>query len=376
MSLFVKDLLRPEVFTIESNDPIKNAAKVMNNLGISCLIVIMDGLPVGIITERDIMKSIMFNIPNLQELPVKNFMSGSLITVGVETTVNESLELMTRNKIKKLPVTNEEGEIIGIVSITDIVNQQPEILTRSEELAEANEGLDSYTYTVAHDLKAPLRHIASYGNMLKEDYSEELDDTAVQYIDRMIKATEQMNSLIEDLLNLSKVDKAEVNDEIQSLNMILEQIGDQSSVKGQSEVVLNLQNYLTSNTVLIKQLFTNLISNGLKFNKSDTPRVTISATLVETGVLFKVEDNGIGIDQEYHDKIFELFTRLHTKEEFPGTGAGLTICKKIVDKLQGSIRLESQVGHGTTFFIELPDSVVKEDVQDNGQLNPPLVSIN
>jgi signal transduction histidine kinase len=376
MSLFVRDLLKQEIFTIESNDPIKNAAKVMNNLGISCLIVTSEGLAVGIITERDIMKSIMFDIANIHELPVKNFMSNNLITIRDNATVGESLELMTRNRIKKLPVKNEEGTIVGIVSMTDIVYQQPELLSRSEELTEVNEGLDSYTYTVAHDLKAPLRHIASYGKILKDEYGKKLDDTAVLYIDRMIKATDQMNCLIEDLLGLAKVDKIEMDETYSSLNTILEQIGTETSNMKFSQVNIDCQGYQTSNAVLVTQLFTNLISNGIKFNKSNPPRVTISSTRLESGVLFKVHDNGIGIDKENHSKIFELFTRLHTIDEFPGTGAGLTICKKIVDKLGGSIRLESQTGQGTSFFVELPNSIIRDDARGTSQVGSQVVSFN
>lgn len=376
MSLFVKDLLKSEIYTIDSNDSIINAAKTMNNLGISCLLVTCEGLAVGIITERDIMKSIMFDIPNIHERPVNNFMSTRLITIQDDATVSECVVLMTRNRIKKLPVKNSEGVIVGIISLTDIVSQQPEILLKSKELVEVNEGLDSYTDTVAHDLKAPLRHIASYGKMLKEDYSRKLDDTGVLYIDRMIRATEQMSSLIEDLLNLSKVDKIQVDESFSPLNEILDQVRSESMSLRFSQVLIDCPDYVASNTELIKQLFTNLVSNGIKFNKSNPPRVTVSSTRLENGVLFKVQDNGIGIEPIHHAKVFEMFTRLHNKEDYPGTGAGLTICKKIVDKLQGSIRFESTVGEGTTFFVELPDSVVKEGQGNNMQFQPQVVSLN
>lgn len=376
MPQFVKDLLISEIYTIDAEDPIKNAANIMNNLGISCLIVTTNGLAVGIITERDFMKTIMFNIENIHDLPVKNFMSDRLIMVNENATIMESLELMTHNKIKKLPVKNEDGTIVGIISMTDIVNQQPKIMSRTLELEQENEGLDSYTYTVAHDLKAPLRHIASYSNILREDYGSILDTAGVQYIDRMIKATVQMNSLIEDLLNLSKVDKMESDNSEQSLNMILEDIIDESSSRKYSDITNDCPNYLVTNSVLIKQLFTNLISNGLKFNKSNPPRVNISSTNLENGVQFKVKDNGIGIALEHHQKIFELFTRLHNQEEYPGTGAGLTICKKIMEKLGGTISLESKSGEGTTFLIKLPDSIIREDTRNRAPRQPQIVSMN
>lgn len=376
MPLLVKDLLKPDIYTIDSEDPIKIAANMMNSFGISSLVVTSEGMAVGIITERDIMKSLMFSIPNLPELQVKNIMSTNLITIRDEATVKESLELMNGKRIKKLPVKNAEGVIVGIISMTDIVNRQPEIISRSEKLIEENEGLDRYTLTVAHDLKAPLRHIAAFGKILKEDYGVKLDETGCLYIDRIVKATKQMTRIVDDLLSLSKLDKMEADTGLQSLNIILEEIGTECKSRKYSEVRIECEDYMTSNVGLIRQLFTNLVSNGLKFNKSNPPRVRISSTQLETGVMFKVQDNGIGIEEDNHGKIFELFTRLNTQEEYPGTGAGLTICKKIVEKLGGTIRLESKVGEGTIFFIELPSSIVKADSQQPSQAGPQVVSIN
>jgi PAS domain S-box-containing protein len=234
---------------------------------------------------------------------------------------------------------------------------QNELKKANKLLTQSNVDLENYTYVVSHDLKAPLRAIRSFSAFILEDYSEKLDETGKDYFQRIIKASTNMDELIENLLLLSRVGRKFMEVEVVELNQLLD------------EIVLELEpiNKQINGTIVfhdlpkvniprtwMKQLFFNLIDNGLKFNKSKTPTVEVTCGERDNEFLFKVSDNGIGIPEKYFDRLFSLFERLHTQEEYPGTGAGLAICKKIVQQFGGRIWIESQVDKGSTFFFTLP----------------------
>jgi light-regulated signal transduction histidine kinase (bacteriophytochrome) len=224
-------------------------------------------------------------------------------------------------------------------------------------LEQSNTELENYTYVVSHDLKAPLRTIRSFGAFLVEDYGERIDKTGLDYLERIIKAADDMNKLIEDLLLLSRVGRKSTEDEIVDLNILLEEITfDLKSLieKRDAEVVINRLPTIPVQRIWIKQLFLNLIDNGLKFNKSEIPRVGVECKVRPKDYLFSVSDNGIGIKEQYFERIFNLFERLNSKDEYEGTGAGLAICKKVAENLGGRIWVESTHGKGSTFFFTMP----------------------
>jgi light-regulated signal transduction histidine kinase (bacteriophytochrome) len=166
-----------------------------------------------------------------------------------------------------------------------------------------------------------------------------------------------MDTLIENLLLLSRVGRKFMEVEIVDLNQLLEEIVadlEPSIQKNNGKVIFHNFPAVSVQRTWMKELFMNLIDNGLKFNKSKTPRVEVTYEEKEPGLLFKVHDNGIGIEEKYFDQLFTLFERLHTQEEYEGTGAGLAICKKIVQQFGGRIWVESQVRRGSTFFFTLP----------------------
>ncbi len=226
-----------------------------------------------------------------------------------------------------------------------------------KELERANQDLDDFAVTVSHDLKAPLHTIQAFSMLLMEDYADALDETGRGYLSKVRKAAGRMSTLIEDLLKLSRVGRKFTELESVDLNALLEEI--KADLKARieersGEVVVEKLPGIFTQRVWMKELLTNLIDNGLKFNKSDKPKVEISCDASEESYLFKVKDNGIGIEEKYQAKIFNLFERLHSQSEYEGTGAGLAICKKVVEELGGTIRVESKSGEGSTFFFTIP----------------------
>jgi light-regulated signal transduction histidine kinase (bacteriophytochrome) len=281
----------------------------------------------------------------------------------------------------KVPIKSENGHVMGIVGIsrdiTDMRNAE-EALKKSETalletnklLRQSNTDLENYTYVVSHDLKAPLRAIKAFSTFLIEDYGDKLDENAQEYLQRIAKAVSNMNDLIEDLLLLSRVGRKFMDVETVDLNNLLEEIViDLEPVihKHNGKVKYGGLPIMQVQRIWMKQFFMNLIDNGLKYNKSENPTVDVSFKDGGEEYLFKVQDNGIGIDKKYHERIFNLFERLHTQEEYEGTGAGLAICRKIAEHLNGRIWVESKEGKGSTFFFALPKTIklVKEGVTNN-----------
>jgi two-component system sensor histidine kinase/response regulator len=265
----------------------------------------------------------------------------------VEQVNNASLGIAEHEKI--------EGEAKNLIEILDFYNMLLE--DSNKTLKQSNEELENYTYVVSHDLKAPLRAIRTFSAFLLEDYSTKIDETGQDYLKRIVKAAENMNELIEDLLVLSRVGRKFMEIEKVNLNTVLEEIISDlkpTIEKRNSKVVVNELPTINGQKIWIKQLFLNLIDNGLKFNKSDAPRVEVKCTAKEEEYLFTVHDNGIGIEQQYHERIFNLFERLNSKEEYEGTGAGLAICKKIAEDFGGKIWVESKLNNGSTFFFTIP----------------------
>ena len=290
-----------------------------------------------------------------------------------EQEENDNLSLEKVKKWIERQMDRKPGENIANVSeeeaknllfILDYHNQL--LQEKNRLLNQSNDDLQNYTYVVSHDLKAPLRSIQSFSTFLLEDYSNKIDETGQDYLRRIVKAATNMNELIGDLLILSRVGRKFTEVEKIDLNNLLEEIVSDlcPTIKKRNAKVI-FQSLPTVNTqrIWIKQLFMNLIDNGLKFNKSATPRIEVQCKIEPEHYLFSVRDNGIGIDKQYHGKLFNLFERLHTQEEFEGTGAGLAICKRIVENFGGTIWVESELGKGSTFYFKIPkkpDSQKKE----------------
>ncbi len=227
----------------------------------------------------------------------------------------------------------------------------------NEKLKQSNIDLENYSYVISHDLRAPLRSIRSFSSFLLEDYANRLDDVGLDYLNRIDNAGDHMDSLIKDLLLLSRVGRKFIDIIEVDLNELLDEIASDIEViieDNNARIEYDKLPSILVPKIWMKELFLNLISNGIKFNQSENPIVEVKCEDREEDWLFIVHDNGIGIEEKYHDQIFALFERLHSKEEYPGTGAGLAICKRIIENFGGKIWVKSQLGDGSTFYFSIP----------------------
>ncbi|WP_420155254.1 PAS domain S-box protein [Siphonobacter sp.] len=225
------------------------------------------------------------------------------------------------------------------------------------ELAYANQELEQFTSIVSHDLQEPIRTIKSYLQLLDLKLDAEQNTDLKAYISRTIHAANRMRELIQNLLHYSQLSRGEILEVTMPTAELIEQALQnlKSSIeRTQPEIRIECEvDVVKGDRVQLVQLLQNLLSNALKFTDAEKPLITIWCTEVEGHVKFSVSDNGIGIAPGDYAKVFDMFRRLHTQKEYPGTGIGLTICKKIVDRHRGKIWLESEAGQGTTFHFTL-----------------------
>ena len=225
------------------------------------------------------------------------------------------------------------------------------------ELARSNADLQQFAYVASHDLKEPLRMVASYTQLLARRYKGKLDSDADEFIRYAVDGANRMQWLINDLLAYSRVTvQDKVSEEVDCNSVLEEVLSDLRVAVEESRAVVTRDPLPTvmADRVQLGQLFQNLIGNAIKFHGKEPPQVHVSAERRPTEWLFSVRDNGVGLDPEYAERIFVIFQRLHNREEYPGTGIGLAICKKIVERHGGRIWVVSQTGQGATFHFTLP----------------------
>ncbi len=228
----------------------------------------------------------------------------------------------------------------------------------NKELVASNTELEHFAYIASHDLQEPLRMITSFLSQIEKKYGNLIDAKGKQYIHFAVDGAKRMRQIILDLLEFSRVgrmqthnrERVDLNGLINGILLFFQKQIEETGAIIEVECLPVIETYKTS----VEQIFQNLIGNALKYKKeTEAPRITISSTENPTHWLFSVADNGIGIDPEYHNRIFIIFQRLHNKDEYSGTGIGLAIVKKIVDNLGGNIWLESKEGVGSTFFFSI-----------------------
>ncbi len=246
--------------------------------------------------------------------------------------------------------------IDGLVEdITDRKLAEETLVTKAEELARTNAELEQFAYIASHDLQEPLRMVSSFSSLLARRYADKLDDQGRQYISTLIDSSGRMQTLIRDILALSRIGKIEAPNLVDSDEVLNKAMFNLQSIIQESgaEVVARPLPKIKGDGVLIGQVFQNIIANGIKFRGKDRPRIEVSARQVDGIWEFSIADNGIGISPEHHDKIFGIFQRLHTRAEYPGTGIGLAFCRKVVQHHGGRIWVESNAGSGSTFRFTL-----------------------
>lgn len=261
-----------------------------------------------------------------------------------------------------------DSEVRLVVSALNDITWRKKIestlYTSMEELETVNKDLNDFTHIVSHDLKAPLMTIESFSSFLLEDYLEDLDETGQEYIEAVINASNRMRDLIDNLLTLSRVGRVDTEYSKVDINEVLEEIlldlAPQIEMKHAIIKADNLPVIVTQRT-WIKQVLQNLVSNGLKFNEANPPRVDLTCEKGGEFYSFSVRDNGIGIPDGEQEHLFGLFQRLQHAQKYPGTGAGLSICKKIVESMGGAIQVKSEEGYGSTFTFSIPKDIVPDE---------------
>ena len=262
-------------------------------------------------------------------------------------------ELIIANK--ELAFQNDEKEKRAaelIIANKELGFQNEEKEKRTTELIIANKELGQFAYIASHDLQEPLRTISNYMQVFEEDYSERLDDTAHKYILSVNNATKRMSLLVRSLLDFSRLGRDKKLTHVDFKKIINDVIADlQTTIKNSNATITVAEMpILNVYEVEIGQLFQNLITNAIKFQKKDSrPNIQILSRKVNENWQFSVSDNGIGIAPDHFHRIFDIFQRLHTGDEYQGNGIGLANCKKIVELHQGEIWVESSPSGGSTF---------------------------
>jgi len=282
----------------------------------------------------------------------------------LSSSVNVSEKVMTIEVyyLEDKPFLEEERSLIKDIGYrlrVNIDNKEAEqkLLITLENLKFLNQELQQFAYVASHDLQEPLRMVISFTQLLAKRYNDKLDEDAKDYINFAVDGARRMQTLINDLLSYSRITTRGDPFKIVNLKNVLEDIilNLQIKIKETSaKITYGEMPSLFADKTQLMQLFQNLISNALRFRSKELPLIHISAQHSYKEWIFSVKDNGIGIEQRFFKKIFVIFQRLHTRDEYPGSGIGLAICKRIVEKLNGRIWVESEVGKGSTFKFAIP----------------------
>jgi PAS domain S-box-containing protein len=269
-------------------------------------------------------------------------------------------------------IYNEDHSIIEYTKFTrDITAQkhleeENKVLTtrleekvqqRTKELEIVNKELEAFSYSVSHDLRAPLRAISGYSTMLKEDYEEKLDSEANRIIDVIVSNTKMMSQLIDDLLTFSKMARLELVDKAVNMKTLAEKCVIEIVEVEKLKYKVNIDDLppCKGDASMLKQVWLNLLGNAIKYSaKKDNPIIEVGAIEDSKNIIYYVKDNGAGFDMKYYDKLFGVFQRLHRSDEFEGTGLGLVLAKRIISKHGGEIWGKASLNQGATFYFSLP----------------------
>jgi light-regulated signal transduction histidine kinase (bacteriophytochrome) len=227
------------------------------------------------------------------------------------------------------------------------------------EFARSNSELELFAYVASHDLQEPLRMVTSFTQLLEKRYKNKLDKDADEFIEFILDGATRMQSMINDLLQYSRVGTRGKPFKLTDFESVFGQslVNLKIAIDENNAIITHdpLPTLMADSTQMI-EVFQNLISNAIKFRSKESPQVHVSALKKRNEWVFSVRDNGIGIAPEFFDKLFILFQRLHSRSEYPGTGIGLAVCKKIVERHGGKIWVESEPDKGSTFYFSIPDS--------------------
>lgn len=273
-------------------------------------------------------------------------------TASVSPLLDNSVVWVARN------MTEHKDSVVWVArNITERKHFEHELQQLNQELERSNQELEQFAYVASHDLQEPLRMVISFTQLLSQNYAGQLDEQADQIIGFAVDGATRMQQLIQDLLSYSRVGtQANVLETVDCNQVVESAIANLQLSIQESGATLERSSLptLQANPRQLSQLFQNLIGNAIKYRGDRVPSIEIGYQEKAKEYLFWVKDNGIGIDPKHADRVFMVFQRLHTRQEYSGTGIGLAICKKIIDQQGGKIWVESEVDQGSTFFFTLP----------------------
>lgn len=310
-------------------------------------------------------KNLLYILATVQLLTISiivvlYYLSRKIVSAPLEELIREvegsAREIQLGEEVEDIPVRSQDeiGRLAGAFN-----NLRKSL---SESFKRKNEAIESFVYSISHDLKAPLRSIEGFSTALLEDYGEKLGREGRHYLDRIIAGAQKMGVLIDELLEYSRIGRINLaRGDVSTREVVALVLEDNLyEIKRRNakiRVAENLPVIKNAEKQRIYQIFSNLISNALKYNDKSVPEIEVGFEDAGDHYLFYIRDNGIGFDMRYHDKIFEIFQRLHREDEYRGTGVGLAMVKKIVETYGGRIWAESEPGKGSTFYFTLPKEV-------------------
>jgi PAS domain S-box-containing protein len=316
------------------------------------------GLPVDALIGIDSLSFVQTeNIEPLKKKWVESLKNGNAtpLKYPVKTSSGE-----TRWFLEEVTSINYQGSratLGNVMDITSLHRAEDEVIKLNKELTEANRELESFAYSVSHDLRAPLRSIDGFSSALVEDYGDKLDSKGKDFLQRVRKAAQRMAVLIDDILMLSRVTRYEMTKENIDLSGIANEIvRELRATKPERNVEFIIADDLAAigDSHMVRIALNNLLDNAWKFTgKHASARIEFGVIRVEGKPMFFVKDDGAGFEMNYANKLFSPFQRLHSNEEFPGTGIGLAIVQRIIRRHGGNISAESQVEKGTTFYFTI-----------------------
>jgi light-regulated signal transduction histidine kinase (bacteriophytochrome) len=294
--------------------------------------------------------------------PINSFMGAPLIyrdkVIGLIALANKKEGYFKEDmKVMEVITTAITESLMHYRVLRQLEENQNELKETITELERSNQELESFAYITSHDLQEPLRTIASFTQLMERRYKGKFDSDADEFMDYIVIAAVRMKAMIQGLLDYSRVGKDEELNEFNAEEALNQTLSNMHSSIEECHAEITHENLpvIIADKKQIARVFQNLIGNALKFRKDDVkPKIHVSAEKIDNEYIFSVQDNGIGIEEQYMGRIFDVFKRLHTIDKYEGTGIGLSVVKRIIDHHGGRVWVESSLGVGSTFYFTIP----------------------
>lgn len=283
--------------------------------------------------------------------------NGRLQNDYVKCIAKDGKIVHTVSSIEHMDINGETHLVSFFIDITKIIEQQSLIEQQMRQLESINKELEAFSYSVSHDLRAPLRAISGYTRIFEEDFHDILTEEGKRILSIVQQNAEKMGTLIDNLLDFARMGKKDLlKTDIDMNTLVADVLNDlKKTIPAKTEIRTGLLHVVQGDYALIRQVMINLISNGIKYSsKKEKPVVEIFSEKQDNHVTYTIKDNGEGFDMQYAGKIFGVFQRLHSDQEFEGTGVGLATVQRIINKHDGTIHAEAELGKGATFSFILP----------------------